>query len=50
MLKIPENIAPYVDFDDGVLIAVDLPPELASDFERFKRQYEELKADPLADY
>ena len=50
MIKVPEILIPYVNFDDGEIVAVDLPSELIPDFEKFKKQYEILKSEPLTDY
>lgn len=50
MLRIPDNLIPYVDFDDGEIIGVNLPPALEAEFAELKRTYEDTKADALSDY
>lgn len=50
MLRIPENLSPYVDFDDGDIIAVNLPQDLESDFADLKEVYKKMKGDSLSEY
>lgn len=50
MIKIPAALEPYVDFDEGTMIARDLPRELVPDFEQLKKLYEKTKDDELTDY
>lgn len=50
MLRVPEKLLPYVDFEEGKIIAVDLPKYLESDFEALKKVYEEIKLDKYTDY
>ena len=50
MIRVPEKISPYVDFDNGKIIAINLPKELEEDFEKFKKVFEELKNDLLTDW
>ena len=50
MIRIPENLAPYVDFEENTLVAsTDMPPELSKDFEKLKADYEAAKSDPLTE-
>lgn len=50
MLKIPENLLPYVDFEEGNIIAVNLPNELEEAFDNLKKDYEAAKKDEFTDY
>ena len=50
MIKIPTVLEPYVDFDEGEIIARNLPNELVPDFEQLKQLYEKTKNDELTDY
>lgn len=43
MIRIPKKLNKYVEFEEGKIIAVDLPPELEEEFEKFKKTYERLK-------
>lgn len=50
MIRIPENLAPYVDFEENTLVAsADMPQELNKDFEKLKADYETAKADQLTE-
>ena len=50
MLKIPDKLIPYVDFEEGELLAVKLPEEFKKDFEALEKAYKSTKEDKLADY
>ena len=50
MLRIPDKLLPYVDFEEGEIVAVNLPDELKEDFETLEKAYETMKQDKLADY
>lgn len=50
MIKVPKKLIPYVNYDDGEIVAADLPSELIPDFEKLKKQYEILKSEPLTEY
>lgn len=51
MIKVPEKLVPYIDFEENIVIARDLPPELKKEFENFKKFYESLKnQDDFSDY
>lgn len=51
MIRVPENLLPYVDYDDGEIVSKDLPPELEEDFKKFKESIEKLKGEnPFTDY
>lgn len=51
MIRVPAKLAPYVDFEEGKIIARDLPEALKSDFEELKKLYESTKdAGDLTDY
>lgn len=50
MIRIPEKLLPYVDFEEGKIIAVGLPEELTDDFEVLKVKYESMKKDELTEY
>lgn len=51
MFKVPKKLQPYVDYEDGKLISVDLPDDLQTDFKELKSQFEKLNNDnPLTDY
>lgn len=50
MLKIPEKLMPYVDFEEGKIMAVNLPYELKKDFETLEKAFETMKQDKLAEY
>lgn len=50
MLKIPDKLLPYVDFEEGKIMAVNLPDELKEDFEALKKAYKTMKEDKLTDY
>ena len=50
MLKIPDKLLPYVDFEEGKIIAVNLPDELKEDFEALKKVYKTMKEDKLSEY
>lgn len=50
MIRIPENLAPYVDFEENAIVAsADMPPELSADFEKLKETYEKAKAEELTE-
>ena len=46
----PYNLLPYVDFEEGKIIAVNLPDNLKDEFEKLKKIYKELEQDRLTDY
>lgn len=46
MIRIPDELQPYIDFDDGNVIARDLPDELEEDFKDFQKMYQDLKTNP----
>lgn len=46
MIRIPDELQPYIDFDDGKVIARDLPDELEEDFKDFQKMYQDLKTNP----
>ena len=51
MINIPESLQPFVDFAEGEIISVNLPPELKKDFEQFKKNIQEQReSDHLADF
>lgn len=51
MIRIPKELQPYIDYEDGKMIAVDLPDKLKPEFEKLKNKIEELeKEDPLAEF
>ena len=50
MIRIPEKLIEYVDFEEGKIIANNLPKELEDDFEKLKKQYDVMKNDELAEY
>ena len=50
MLKIPENLLPYVDFEEGKIIAVNLPNELKEAFKNLEKDYEAAKKEKFTDY
>lgn len=50
MIRVPKKLVQYVDFEEGEIIATDLPPELEEDFLNFKKIYEETKKDKYTDY
>lgn len=49
-MRVPAKLAPYVDFEEGKIIARDLPKELEKDFEELKKQFETMKAEELTEY
>ena len=50
MLRIPQELLSYVDFDEGKLLSVNLPEELKVEFEELKEKYEATKKERLAEY
>lgn len=50
MLKIPPALLPYVDFENGKLIATDLPEELKDSFAKLQKTYKAIKEDEYTDY
>lgn len=50
MLKIPDKLLPYVDFEEGKIMAVNLPDKLKEDFEALEKAHKTIKEDNLADY
>ncbi len=50
MINVPAALEPYVDFDDGKMIASDMPRELVPEFEKLQKLYEKTKDDELTDY
>lgn len=50
MLRIPDKLLPYVDFDDGKIIPVNLPDDLKGDFAALKAVYETMKGEKLTEY
>lgn len=51
MVRIPDNLKGYVDYQDGVMVAVDLPDELKDEFERFREDVERATKDnPFTDF
>lgn len=50
MLKVPQKLLPYVDFEDGEIYAENLPDSLKKEFERLKEEYEKRKNENLAEY
>lgn len=50
MLKVPQKLLPYVDFEDGKIYAENLPDSLKEDFEELKKTYEKLQHENLTDY
>ena len=50
MLKIPDNLIKYVDFEEGKIIAVNLPESLEDDFQKFKEEIKKEMNEELADY
>ena len=46
----PNKLLPYVDFEEGKIIAVNLPDDLKDEFEKLKEIYQELEHDRLTDY
>lgn len=49
MIRVPENLVPYVTFENGELIAVSLPDELRTEYEKFKEIYKKSENE-LIDY
>ena len=50
MIKVPEKLIRYVDFEEGKIISVDLPEELKAEFEKFKEKALKAMREELADY
>lgn len=50
MIVIPEKLMPYVDFEEGEILAVNLPEELKDDFEALKKAYKASKDAELTDF
>lgn len=51
MISSPEELRPYIDYDNGEIIAVDLPDELKDEFEKFKAYLKKLEEEyPLSDF
>ncbi len=49
MIRVPENLIPYVTFENNKIKAINLPNELRNEFEKFKEIYEKSKKE-LTDY
>lgn len=50
MIRIPDKLLPYVDFDEGEILPVNLPDDLKDDFEALKKAYKTMKEDKLTEY
>lgn len=51
MIRVPQELQPYISWKDGKMIPVNLPDELKDDFEKFKKEHEKLqKENPLSDF
>lgn len=50
MIRIPEKLAPYVDFEEGEIISVNLPADLREEFEVLKKAFEKMQAAEFTDY
>ena len=50
MIKIPENLIQYVDFEEGKIVSINLPKELEDDFNRLKELFNSMKNDELTEY
>ena len=52
MFRVPDNLIPYVDFDESKLIvSKDLPTELEKDVKDLEKSYKAIhKKDDLAEY
>lgn len=50
MIKVPNELAEYVDFERGKVVAVDLPDKLRREFEKFKKSVEVSTKEDLTDY
>jgi len=50
MIRIPKELQPYIDCEDGKMIAVDMPEKLKPEFENLKKEIEKVeKENPFAD-
>ena len=50
MLKVPQKLLPYVDFEDGEICAENLPESLKKDFDELKEKYTKMQSERLTDY
>lgn len=50
MINVPKNLAPYVEFGEGKILAVNLPAELKEEFAALKKAFERMQADEFTDY
>ena len=50
VLKVPDRLIQYVDFEEGEILSVNLPDELKDDFEEFKACAQKSMGEELADY
>lgn len=50
MLKVPQKLLPYVDFEDGEIYTENLPDSLKEDFEELKEKYKKMQSEGLTDY
>lgn len=50
MFVVPEKLLPFVDFDEGEIIPVNLPADLEEEFQAVKSDFEKMKADKFTDY
>lgn len=50
MFRIQEELIQYVDFEEGKIVANNLPEELEDAFEKLKKQYESMKNEDLKEY
>lgn len=50
MFKVPEKLIPYVDFEEGAIIPVNIPENLKDDFEIVRKEFIESNKEKLTDY
>jgi hypothetical protein len=52
MFRVPSNLAPYVEFDNGCIIfSKDIPKDLEKDAKELEKAYKEIhKKNDLAEY
>ena len=52
MFRVPEKLAPYIDYDNGkLIISQDLPKELEEDVKEVEKAYKSIhKKNDLAEY
>lgn len=50
MIMVPKELQPYIDYEDGKMIAVNMPEKLKPEFENFKKEIEKFEEEnPFAD-